>query len=162
MPTFTASCSTGSLAKASRPMNRLMVKPMPHSSATPSNCGQLAPTGMSARPRRMVRAALPNTPISLPSTRPSATPSVRWSSSISAPTPAKDTPALAKPNTGMTRKATQLCRPCSSRCSGEPAMSSGRPGVGWRGMVKASATPAMVACTPERSTRTHKAAPSSR
>jgi hypothetical protein len=62
-------------------MNRLMVKPMPQSSATPTSCDQLAPIGTSAKPARMASAAAPNTPTSLPTSSPSATPSVRGASS---------------------------------------------------------------------------------
>ena len=36
-PSLVASTAAGSV-KASAPMNRLMVKPMPHSSATPYSC----------------------------------------------------------------------------------------------------------------------------
>ena len=53
----------------------------------------------------------------------------RWSARR-ASGPRSDTPALAKPNTGITRKVLQGWSACSSRCRGECAMSSGRAGRG--------------------------------
>jgi hypothetical protein len=163
MPNFTSDCSSGCSAKASRPMNRLMVKPMPQSTATPRNCVQLAPTGRSASLRRIITADRPKTPTTLPASRPSATPSVSGASRMSDDRLAKETPALAKPKTGTMMKATGLLSACSSRCSGDsPPLPSGVPGVRWMGMHSASSTPATVACTPERNTSTQSTSPSSR
>ena len=49
-------------------MNRLIVKPMPQSSATPQHAAAgAAPTGSSAQPSFTVASAVPKTPTSLPS-----------------------------------------------------------------------------------------------
>ncbi len=95
-------------------MNRLIVKPIPHSSATPSVCPQLAAAGRSASRAFTRMATVPNTPTSFPTTRPAATPSVSGSIKTAGVTPAKETPALAKPKIGTIRKATGFCRKCSS------------------------------------------------
>jgi hypothetical protein len=55
---------------------------------------------------RMVGTALPNTLTRFPASKPSATPNVRWSVSVSAVSPAKGTRALAKPKMGRTAKVT--------------------------------------------------------
>ncbi len=56
---------------------------------------------------------------------------------------------------GTMPNATQGWSPCSSRCSGEWASLP-------CGMAKAARTPAIVACTPDSSTASHKPAASSR
>ena len=162
MPTLTASCSAGLSAKASSPMNRLIVKPMPHKSAMPVICIQPARTGRSASPSLIASADAPSTPTSLPTTRPAATPSVSGSTNVAGVKPASETPALAKPKIGMMISGTKRCSACSSRCSGECSRSCAMPGVALSGMVSASATPARVACTPDFSTSTHSTAPSTR
>ena len=89
------------------------------------------------------------TPICLPKNRPRAMASGTGSSSTAGVRPASDTPALAKPNMGTIRNETQGDRPCSRMCSGD-SLSSGAAGLRVIGMVRARATPARVACTPER------------
>ena len=66
-------------------MNRLIVNPTPHRMAAPPICGQLSAGGRDARPVRSASQIAPNTPIGLPTSRPSATPSGKAAtSSISA------------------------------------------------------------------------------
>ncbi|KAG0759886.1 hypothetical protein G6F22_019257 [Rhizopus arrhizus] len=142
-------------------MKRLIVKPMPHSSATPYNCVSDAWRGRLATPVLMASHAKPNTPSCLPRNRPSATPSGTGCARLSSPMPANETPALAKPNTGTISSATGLCSACSRSCSGECAC--GWPALrGRSGIVSASATPASVACTPDFSTKYPRAAPGRR
>jgi hypothetical protein len=130
-------------------MNRLIVKPMPHSTLTPKTCPQLAPAGALAQPSRTIAQTQPKTPSVLPTSRPAVMPSDTGCSRSDQLRPASDTPALAKANIGSTRKATQGCRPCSSASAGEwPSSPS-------LGMNSAVATPASVACTPDFSTQTH-------
>ena len=49
--------------------NRLMVKPMPHSKATPTVCCQLAESGNVATFNRTMIHTAPSTPVSLPASR---------------------------------------------------------------------------------------------
>ena len=93
----------------------------------------------------------PNTPTCLPTNSPAAIAERHGLSRSASVKPAKETPALAKPKSGTIRNATQGCRPCSSRCSGESSASGApaRARTGWR---SASSTPAIVAWTPDSST----------
>ena len=51
-------------------MNRLMVKPTPHSTHTPKNCRQLASAGSFAPAMRISSQDAPNTPTALPTSKP--------------------------------------------------------------------------------------------
>ena len=55
------------------------------------------------------------------------------------------TPALARANSGTTTKLVQGCRVCVSRSAGEMVSWTCR----WAGVSNPTATPAMVASTPE-------------
>ncbi len=134
-------------------MNRLIVKPMPHSTLTPKNCVQLASFGRAANPVFTSNQPLPNTPTALPPSKPRAMPSGSGASRSAGDIPFSDTPALANANIGNTRKATHGCSPCSSASAGEPPLASRI------GMNSAVATPASVACTPDFSTHSHSTRP---
>ena len=74
----------------------------------------------------------------------------------------KLTPALAKPKIGTIDEGDtglqRMLEPVQRRIVG----SSGRPRDGVEGIVRASATPAIVACTPDCSTRTQRTSPRAR
>ena len=143
----------GSCGKASAPMNRLIVKPIPHEH-------RHAPDLKPGR-RRARRAARPSRTASpdraedadlLAEEQAGGDSERQRREQRAEPTPASATPALAKPNSGTIRKATQGPRPCSSRWSGEfgrirsarRARSAARP--------RRRARPATVAWTPDSST----------
>ena len=65
-----ASKSKFPCSNASVPINRLMVKPMPHNTATPYTWPQVGPAGNFARPNKRARATMPNTPSCLPANSP--------------------------------------------------------------------------------------------
>ena len=119
MAILTVFCRPWSFGKVSAPMNRLIVKPIPQSSAIPNTCNRVDPTGKLAKPARVTKSTLPNTPRSFPKNRPSTTPSASRFVRISGVRPATETPALAKPKIGMIRKTTHFWSPCSKRCNGE-------------------------------------------
>ncbi|MNH24432.1 hypothetical protein D3C79_843620 [compost metagenome] len=77
-----------------------MVKPMPQSIATPSNCPQLAPAGNAARRSLIASQVRPNTPTVLPASKPTAIPSGTGWVKLSNVMPANETPALANANSG--------------------------------------------------------------
>ena len=81
-------------------MNKLIVKPMPPSHATPTIAGQVAPAGRSPMPRRSASHEKPTMPMGLPMNRPSAMPSGIDSVKLPSVNPDRETPALAKANTG--------------------------------------------------------------
>src|SRR5690606_13481501 len=87
--------------------------------ATPYICAQLACSGIFAKPDLIASHAAPNTPICLPTKRPSITPSGNVSKIIEGLIPANEIPALEKPNKGTMKKATGLVRACSSLQRGE-------------------------------------------
>src|SRR6202040_3294024 len=92
--------STSDSPKASVPMKRLIVKPIPVRMLVPQSVTQSAFAGISAQPARMTSAALPKTPICFPKNRPAAIASGTGSRIEENDKPAKDNPALANPNTG--------------------------------------------------------------
>ena len=136
-------------------MNRLMVKPMPHNSATAKNCMRLAPSGRLPQPSRNIKAQARQMPSGLPMSKPSAMPMGTPEKKLSAVMPPSGTPALQKANTGSTPNATHGCSACSICNRGDsPAALRLRSGI-----ASAQATPASVACTPDLSTQTHSAMP---
>ena len=116
--------------KASMPMNRLMVKPMPPSMPTPRICAQVAPSGLGARPLATAIPVAPKMPSGLPMKRPSAMPSGTGSTSFASDRPASDTPALAKANSGRMANATHGCR-LSSSCSSSEGSPAPLPSAEW-------------------------------
>jgi uncharacterized protein (TIGR00645 family) len=120
------SWSPGRPTKARPPMNRLIVKPMPHSTLTPKTCPQLAPAGALAQPSRTIAHTQPKTPSVLPTSRPAVMPSDTGCSRSDQLRPASDTPALAKANIGSTRKATQ-----GAGRAPAPRPANGRPRHRW-------------------------------
>lgn len=84
-------------------MNRLMVKPIPHSSPSPTIAFQSMPSGKRENPVARASRAANTTPTGLPATRPSATPSGTGVSRSSSAKPPSARPALANANTGRMR-----------------------------------------------------------
>ena len=84
-----------------------------------------------------------NTPICLPKKRPHTIPNGTGSNRIERPSPSKDTPALAKANIGIIPKATYGEIVCSTFNNIDFFI------LILCGMVKASNTPAIVACIPD-------------
>ena len=133
-------------------MNRLIVKPMPHSMATPQTWSQVAPRSGAARPKRTVSQTAPKMPSCLPRNRPAAIPSGSGASSRSSPTPASDTPALAKPNKRHDQEGDPGREPVLEPV--ERRIRRVRRARAWLtiGIAAAASTPATVACTPDSST----------
>ena len=73
-PSFTAFCRS-SEGNARPPINRLMVKPIPQSRATPYIWTRLAPSGHVAQPHLTASQDAPITPTCLPMNNPAAMPS---------------------------------------------------------------------------------------
>src|SRR4051794_21588877 len=89
----------------------------------------VAPSGLSAYPSRTVAQAVPKTPICLPMISPRAIPRGTGPARADVSSPAKETPALAKPKTGTTPYPAQGWIVCSKACRRECG-SSGRPSAG--------------------------------
>ena len=129
-------------------MNSETVKPMPAAAATPNSCARGMPSG-SVPPARSAASVAPLTPSSLPSTRPATIAHVSRLESASPSTPPPSAmPALASANSGTTTNALHGCRRCSTRSP--IATGSSRP----------TATPAIVACTPDSCTAIQSTIPS--
>ena len=125
-PSRSCAACAGSV-KASMPMNKLIVKPMPPSMPTPRSWAQLAPSGLGAKRLTTASQVAPKMPSGLPTRRPSAMPSGIGSRSLASDRPCSDTPALAKANSGRMANATHGCR-LSSSCSSKvgPPVDLGR------------------------------------
>ena len=144
MPIFATSVSSGWSSNASPAMNSDTVKPIPPSAATPGSCRRVIPSGSAPAPLRSAATVVPAMPASLPTTRPAtiAQASVLVSASPRMP-PRKLTPAFASANSGTTTNALTGCRACSR------SRSSSRPPTFPVGVSRPSATPAIVAWTPD-------------
>jgi hypothetical protein len=87
----------------SAPMNRLIVKPIPHNTLAPQTCPQLVPVGRGAKPSLSAMTMLEKMPTCFPSTSPDPIASVSGPNTASAGRSPRVTPALAKPNSGTIR-----------------------------------------------------------
>ena len=104
MPTFAKLRSSGD-SKASEPIKRLIVNPIPAKNPMPISCLKFAPVG--SAPNFNFTAAIENrlTPSTLPRNNPAAIPSVT-PLSIPPLMPPSATPAFARAKTGIMKKAT--------------------------------------------------------
>src|SRR5262249_54085797 len=132
----------GATPNATAPRRRLMVKPMPPSTATPYKARHEAPAGMSARRSAISRPAPSTMPICLPRKRPAATPSATGCSRLPSDSSPSGRPALAKANTGMMTHDDHGLITCSSQIAGRSSSVSPAP---LSGTKSASTTPASVA-----------------
>ena len=107
-----------SSSKASPPINRLMVNPIPASSASPKYCFHSTFVGREQNFKVIPMYVNNITPIGLPKSNPNATPSVTGSTKKSKFSPLRDTPALASAKRGKIKNATHICNPCSKRYKG--------------------------------------------
>lgn len=87
-------------SKAREPMKRLIVKPIPQSSATPWIWRQFTPSGRRARPPFTASQLAPNTPICFPRNNPRAMPRGTGSKSDPSVRSPSGSPALAKAKIG--------------------------------------------------------------
>ena len=81
-------------------MNRLIVKPMPHSRPSPIIARTSIPSGNRAQPSARIVIAAATIPTGLPSTRPSMIPIGNAANTASRLSPPTESPALANANTG--------------------------------------------------------------
>src|SRR2546430_2738905 len=120
------------------------VKPIPASAATPVSWRNDDPSGSRLRPSATHTKLAATIPTVLPATSPVATPQViELDAAALTASPPSTIPALARTNTGTTRKLVHGCRRCSS------ASITRRPRASATGVSRPSATPAIVACTPD-------------
>ena len=91
-------------SKASEPINKLIVKPIPHNAEVPYKPVQLTPVGSCAILSFMNNQQSPKIPTCLPKNKPSAIPTGTSCKIPSNPTPLKLIPAFANAKTGRTKK----------------------------------------------------------
>ena len=137
------------------------VKPIPARTPVPHIWPQVTPRGMDASPDRTAAKAKRVIPTGLPMSRPRATASPTC---MAVPSPRVDasrwTPALARANSGMIRKATHRSSRSFARISWARSMTGRGSTRGRAGVRKPRATPATVACTPDFSIASHTRDPS--
>lgn len=104
-PILAISCIFSS-GKASNPMNRLIVNPMPAITETPYRCIHPVSSGLLAKRSFINIHVVPKIPICLPRNKPSAIPSGSGCMMSGKEIPEKLTPALVKAKIGSTRKLT--------------------------------------------------------
>ena len=122
-----------------------IVKPIPPRIPAPAISRHVRSEGNRQRPLPTATAQSKITPTGLPSVNPAIMPTLLGLVRLFSQSALTAMPVLASAKIGRMMKATGLCKNCSSLCEGDASSSA----LAENGMAKASATPAIVACTPD-------------
>ena len=141
-------------ANASMPMNRLMVKPMPPSMATPKAAASVAPSGLPASLSRSPPASSPNTPSGLPRNSPSAMPMRDGAGELRQRQAGERHAGVGEGEQRQHDERHPGMQAVFQLLQQRPLLA----GLRRSGIASATTTPASVACTPDFSTHTQRTA----